>query len=169
MEKHKATDKELKEMLTLYLKGVKPRNILKRFPEVDITAKDLSTWFSKQRAKENKDKINDKVMENLVNDIIDEETEANRQLLAVTSQIVGVIKEYLDKGQYMDFAGFNYGKMVKTRSNTLNTFAFNQVVKALSEAQKVQRLALGCDDKNKDNENMPAPVINIDFGDSNGD
>jgi len=59
--------------------------------------------------------------------------------------------------------------MVKTRSNTLNTFAFNQVVKALSEAQKVQRLALGCDDKNKDNENMPAPVINIDFGDSNGD
>ena len=60
MEKHKATDKELKEMLTLYLKGVKPRNILKKYPDVDITAKDLSTWFSKQKAKQNKDKINKK-------------------------------------------------------------------------------------------------------------
>ena len=66
----------------------------------------------------------------------------------------------------MDFAGFNYGKMVKTRSNTLNTFAFNQVVKALSEAQKVQRLALGCDDKDKDKNDLPAPVINLNFGDS---
>lgn len=166
MEKHKATDKELKEMLTLYLSGVKPRNILKRFPDVDITAKDLSTWFSKQKAKKNKDKINDKVMENLVNHIINEETEANKKLLFVTTKIIEVIQDYLEKGQYMDFAGFNYGKMVKTRSNTLNTFAFNQVVKALSEAQKVQRLALGCEDKDKDKNDLPAPVINLNFGDS---
>lgn len=163
MEKHKATDKELKEMLTLYLKGVKPRNILKKYPDVDLTAKDLSTWFSKQKAKQNKDKINEKVMENLVNDIIDEETEANRQLLAVSRKIIEVINDYLDKGQYMDFAGFNYGKMVKTRSTTLNTFAFNQVVKALAEAQKVQRLALGVDDKDKA-EDMPTPVISLNFG-----
>lgn len=164
MEKHKATDKELKEMLTLYLKGVKPRNILKKYPDVDITSKDLSTWFSKQKAKKNKDKINQKVMENLVNDIIDEETEANKQLLYVTSKVIEVIKNYLESGQYMDFAGFNYGKMVKTRSNTLNTFAFNQVVKALAEAQKVQRLALGADNKDKARDNLPDPVIKIDFG-----
>lgn len=163
MEKHKATDKELKEMLTLYLKGVKPRNILKKYPDVDLSAKDLSTWFSKQKAKQNKDKINEKVMENLVNDIIDEETEANRQLLAVSRKIIKVINDYLDEEQYMDFAGFNYGKMVKTRSTTLNTFAFNQVVKALAEAQKVQRLALGVDDKDKA-EDMPTPVINLNFG-----
>ena len=164
MEKHKATDKELKEMLTLYLKGVKPRNILKKYPDVDITAKDLSTWFSKQKAKQNKDKINKKVMDNLVNDIINEETQANKQLLIVSKKIIEVVENYLNSGQYNDFAGFNYGKMVKTRSNTLNTFAFNQVVKALSEAQKIQRTALGLDDKNKD-EDLPAPIINIDFGD----
>lgn len=163
MEKHKATDKELKEMLTLYLKGVKPRNILKKYPDVDLSAKDLSTWFSKQKAKQNKDKINEKVMENLVNEIIDEETEANKQLLTVSKKIIEVINNYLDKGQYMDFAGFNYGKMVKTRSTTLNTFAFNQVVKALAEAQKVQRIALGVDDKDK-NRDMPAPVINLNLG-----
>lgn len=163
MEKHKATDKELKEMLTLYLKGVKPRNILKKYPDVDLSAKDLSTWFSKQKAKQNKDKINEKVMENLVNEIIDEETEANKQLLTVSKKIIEVINNYLDKGQYMDFAGFNYGKMVKTRSTTLNIFAFNQVVKALAEAQKVQRIALGVDDKDK-NRDMPAPVINLNLG-----
>lgn len=159
MEKHKPTEKELKEMLTLYLKGVKPRNILKRFPEVDISAKSLSSWFSKQKARQNRDKITDKVMENLVNDIVEEQTNANKELITVSKQVIEVIKRYFEEGQYNDYTCFNFGRLVKKSSDTLNTFALQQVVKALLDAQKVQRIALGMDKEEK--EKLERPIINF--------
>lgn len=162
MSKHKPTNKELKEMLALYLRGLKPRKILEKFPDVEMTSKDLSTWFCKQKAKENKDKINEKVMDNLVNDIVEEQTQANRELIKASKRVIEVINEYLEKGQYYDHTCFNFGKLIKTRSNTLNTMAFNMVVKSLAEAQKVQRLALGMDEEEK--EELERPVINFNFG-----
>lgn len=163
-EKRKPTSEEWEKIRVLYLKGVKPRHIVAKFPELDINAKALSSKFSNNKTKEKRDKIKQKVEEKLLEDIEKEQENANRELIKVTTKIVEVVKNYLDNEQYRDFAGFNYGKMVKTRANTLNTFALNQVVKALSEAQKIQRLALGMDEKDTIDK-MPAPVINIDFGD----
>lgn len=162
-EKRKPTSEEWQQIRVLYLKGVKPRFIVQRFPHLKITAKAISSRFSNNKTKEKRDKIKQKVEEKLLEDIQKEQENANRALIDVSLKIIEVVKNYIEQGQYNDFAGFNYGKMVKTRSNTLNTFAFNQVVKALSEAQKIQRLALGMDDKEKADK-LPTPVINIDFG-----
>ncbi|MCD7740379.1 MAG: hypothetical protein LUH11_03420, partial [Candidatus Gastranaerophilales bacterium] len=158
-------EKDYKKMKAFYLKGFKPRQILEKFPEINITAKELSQKLSRDNAAKKKKKIDKKVEENLINDIINEQTYANKELIKVSKQIIEVAKMYFEKEQYRDFAGFNYGKMLKTRSNTLNTYAFNQVVKAISEAQKIQRLALGMD--KEELENLKAPVINIDLGELN--
>ena len=163
-EKRKPTDQEWQQIRVLYLKGVKPRFIVKKFPELNITAKAIGSRFSKNKTKEKRDNIKKKVEEKLLADIETSQENANKALIDVSMKIVDVVKEYIDKEQYNDFAGFSYGKMLKTKGNTLNTFAFNQVVKALSEAQKIQRKALGMDEKD-DKSKLPAPVINIDFGD----
>ncbi len=163
MAKRKPSEKDWQKIKALYLKGEKPRFIALKFPELDITAKSISSKFSRNNTTKKRDKIKQKVEEKLLNDIEKQQEEANRALIDVSIKIVDVVKNYLEKGQYNDFAGFSYGKMVKTSSNTLNTFAFNQVVKAVSEAQKIQRKALGMDDKDKGKE-LPAPIINIDFG-----
>lgn len=163
MEKRKPTSEEWQQIRVLYLEGMKPRFIVKKFPELDITAKAISSKFSNNKTKEKRDRIKQKVEEKLLEDIVKEQENANRELIQVSKKIVEVVKKYLENEQYLDFAGFNYGKMLKTRSNTLNTFAFRQVVKALSDAQKIQRLALGMDDETADK--LPDPVININFGD----
>lgn len=162
-EKRKPTSEEWDKIRVLYLKGVKPRFIVDKFPHLNITAKAISSKFSNNKTREKRDKIKERVEEKLLNDIEKQQEEANRALIDVSIKIVDVVKNYLEKGQYNDFAGFSYGKMVKTSSNTLNTFAFNQVVKAVSAAQEIQRKALGMDDKDKGKE-LPAPIINIDFG-----
>lgn len=158
--KKKPTKDEWNKIRILYLKGVKPRHIVDKFPYLDITAKAISSKFSNNKTKEKRDKLKQKIEDKLLDSIAEQQINANNKLIDVTNKIVDVIGEYLKKEQYKDFAGYNYGKMMKTRSDTLNTFAFNQVVKALAEAQKIQQSAYRQEEQDK----LPTPVININFG-----
>lgn len=162
-KKRKPTDKEMQKMRTLYLKGVKPRHIVEKFPDLDITAKDLSSWFSRTKTVGKKKKIKERVEKKLIEDIATQQENANKELISVSQKIVEVVKNYLESGQYKDFTTFSYGSFVKKSSDTMNAASFNLIVRALADAQKIQRTALGMDKEIE--EKLPPPVINIDFGD----
>lgn len=163
MTKHKPTEKELKKMRALYCKGEKPRNIILKFPDVDITAVELSKYLSRTKVTKTKEKIKKRVEEKLIEDIAEQQAEANKKLIEVSNKIVNVIEKYLQQGQYNDFTTFNYGKLIKSEGGTLNTLGFAQVTKALADIQKVQRLALDMDKELE--EKLPPPIININFND----
>lgn len=163
MAKRKPTTKELDKMKAMYLKGEKPRYIVEKFPDLDITAKQLSTIFSKNKTVGKKKIIKERVEKKLIEDIAEQQAEATKQLIQVSQKIVEVVKNYLETGQYNDFTAFRYGSLVKDNKDTLNCIGFNQVIKALEAAQKIQRTALDMDKEVKDN--LPDPIININFGD----
>lgn len=60
MEKRKPTEKDWQKIRVLYLNGEKPRFIVQKFPELDLTAKAISTKFSKNNTKKNGIKLNKK-------------------------------------------------------------------------------------------------------------
>ena len=161
-EKRKPTPKEMQKIKALYLKGVKPRQIVEMFPDLSITAKYLSNYFSKHKTTKKKEIIKKRVEEKLIEDIATQQEKANKKLVEVSTKIVDVVKNYLETEQYNDFTAFRYGSLLEKKANTLNAIAFNQVVKALVDAQKIQRLALNMDKELA--EKLPQPIINIDFG-----
>lgn len=163
MVKRKPTAKDWEKIRALYLKGEKPRFIVQKFPELDITAKAISSKFSNNKTKEKRDKIKQRVEETLLEDIAAQQEEANRELIAISKKALNVIKKYLDNENYKEFAGFTKFGFFCEKSETINTKAFGEMMKALVNAQKTQRLALDMDKDPK--ENLPTPVINIDFGD----
>jgi transcriptional regulator of heat shock response len=161
--KRKPTSKEWQKIKALYLKGEKPRFIVQKFPDLDITAKMISSKFSNNKTKQKREIIKERVEKKLIDDIIKEQEKANKELIKISSKIVDVVKNYLENGQYNDFAGFTKSGFFCESSETLNTRGFSEVVKALANAQKVQRLALGMDEK-EEKEDLTTPIINIDFG-----
>lgn len=163
-EKRKPTPKEMQKIKVLYLKGAKPREIVAMFPDLDISAKYLSSKFSKEKITEKKKVIKEKVEQKLIDDIAEQQKNANKKLVEVSTKVVEIIQNYLATGQYQDFTTFSFGKFIKKSSDTLNTFAFNQVIKALADAQKIQCTAFNMDKELDDK--LPAPIINIDFGEN---
>ena len=163
MEKRKPTEKDWQKIRVLYLNGEKPRFIVQKFPELDLTAKAISTKFSKNNTKKKRDKIKQKVEEKLLDDITTQQANANKELVQVSKKIVEVVKNYLENEMYKDFAGFTKKGFFCETSETINTAAFKDMVRALCDVQKAQRLALDMDKEIQ--EKLPTPVINIDFGD----
>ena len=161
-EKRKPNKIEIQKMKNMYLKGVKPKEIAKKFPELDINPVQLSKNFSKEKLSDKKKIVQQKAEEKLLDDLAEQQANANKKLVEVSNKVVDIIQNYLETGQYNDFTAFRYGSLLKKSANTLNALAFNQVIKALADAQKIQRTALGMDKELA--EKLPQPIINIDFG-----
>lgn len=163
MAKRKPSEKDWQKIKALYLKGEKPRFIALKFPELDITAKSISSKFSRNNTTKKRDKIKQKVEEKLLDDIVAQQASANKELVQVSKKIVEVVKNYLENEMYKDFAGFTKKGFFCETSKTINTAAFKDMVRALCDTQKAQRLALDMDKEIQ--EKLPTPIINIDFGD----
>ena len=164
-EKRKPTKQEMQKMKNLYLKGAKPREIAAKFPELGINPVQLSKNFSHEKLADKKKIVQKKAEEKLLDELAEQQANANKKLVEVSSKIVDIVKNYLETGQYNDFTAFRYGSLLKKNANTLNAVAFNQVVRALTDAQKIQRLALDMDKELE--EKLPQPIITIDFGEEN--
>lgn len=163
MAKRKPSEKDWQKIKALYLKGEKPRFIALKFPELDITAKSISSKFSRNNTTKKRDKIKQKVEEKLLDDIAAQQASANKKLAFVSQKIIDVVKSYLDDEMYKIFTGINKKGFFCETSKTINTAAFKNMVRALCDAQKAQRLALDMDKEIQ--EKLPTPIINIDFGD----
>lgn len=159
-KKRKPTTKEWEKIRALYLKGEKPRFIVEMFPDLDINAKSLSTKFSANKTTKKRDKIKKKVEEKLLNDIQQEQEQANKELIKISKKIVSVVSKYLENEEYKDFAGFTKKGFFCETSETTNTRALREITRALADAQKIQRLALDMDNKDEA-ETLQPPTINI--------
>lgn len=164
MTKRKPTAKEWDKIRALYLKGEKPRFIVEKFPELDLNAKAISTKFSANKTTAKRDKIKDKVEQKLLSEIQQEQENANRELIKISKKIVSVVAQYLENENYKDFAGFTKRGFFCETSETINTRGLREVVKALADAQAIQRLALDMDNKDEA-ENITPPTISINLGD----
>lgn len=162
-KKRKPTTKEWEKIKALYLKGEKPRFIVEMFPDLDINAKALSTKFSANKTTKKRDNIKKKVEEKLLNDIQQEQEQANKELIKISKKIVSVVSKYLENEEYKDFVGFTKKGFFCKTSETTNTRALREITRALADVQKIQRLALDMDNKDEA-ETIQPPVINIDFG-----
>ena len=160
MTKRKPTTKEWEKIRTLYLKGEKPRFIVEKFDNLDINAKAISSKFSANKTTVKRDKIKDKVEQKLLSYIQQEQENANKELIKISKKIVSVVAQYLENEEYKDFAGFTKKGFFCETSETTNTRALREIVKALADAQKIQRLALNMDNKDE-SENITPPTINI--------
>ncbi|MEI7474701.1 MAG: hypothetical protein WCK67_07965 [bacterium] len=151
----KPTQKDWDKIEALYLKGEKPRFIAEKFPNLQITAIQISKRFSKKNLNEKKRRIEKKVKEKLEETIIDIKVQRNQEHIEQFDFLAKKIIEKIKKDTYQVVAGKD--PKIIDLENDLAQLA--RAATALEKIQKGQRLALGLDEKA--NINIDMPEVNI--------
>jgi len=160
-KKRKPTQKDWEKMQTLFLKGEKPRFIVEKFPELDITAKQVSTKFCKKNLGEKKKKIEEKATEKIIDKLADIKARTNEAHIQAYELLQQKVLEKIRQDTYQVVIGGKFPEIVDIE-NDLSQLAKGAV--ALEKIQKGQRLALNLDNQDE-SEDEPEMVFveNVDL------
>lgn len=137
MPKMPISSKNWEKIRSLYLKGMKPREIVEKFKDLDITAKQISNRFSTENITGKKRKIEEKVQEKQEERIIKEKDRVNKRHEYLYDMGLDVVEEILEV----------YKKTAQERKKigNVNPFNLEKIFSCIEKAQKGQRLALNID------------------------
>lgn len=153
MTKKKPTSKDWSKIEALFLQGEKPRFIVDKFPNLDITPKSISTKFSKMGLGEQKKKIEVKTKEVLIDKITEDKIDYNLKHINLFDKNLKLIDALLD---------YRLKNVEQAPSELVISDIVNDataLIRGICAGQKGQRLALGLD-KLINDDNDSTPVIN---------
>lgn len=147
--KRRATAQDWDKVTALYIKGETLETIVKMFPRVQLTTKNILKKMALTGATAKKKALNDRIMDNLLNITEQEKLKVNQDCINLFNTgarvIEGLLKKYVDEVEN----GVNDKHAKATAYNT------DMLMAGVTKIQKGLRVAYGMDENGKLYEKEP--------------